>query len=124
VGEYCGCAHLTARISWVTDNALYAKVEKRPVNRTYIRTHFEHLNLNQYSNKMGQPLITQGIINRVKLGLPSREEQDELAHAFETLDTRIGQIKAKRDQLQDLFRTLLHELMTAKTRVHNAAFVV
>jgi len=24
----------------------------------------------------------------------------------------------KRDQLQDLFRTLLHELMTAKTRVH------
>ncbi len=53
VGEYCGCAHLTARISWVTDNALYAKEEKRSVNRTYVRTHFEHLNLNQYSNKMG-----------------------------------------------------------------------
>jgi type I restriction enzyme S subunit len=117
VGEYCGCAHLTARISWVTDNALYAKVAKRPVNRTYVRTHFEHLNLNQYSNKMGQPLITQGIIDQVKFGLPSREEQDELAHAFETLDTRIGQIKAKRDLLRDLFRTLIHELMTGKVRV-------
>jgi restriction endonuclease S subunit len=120
VGEYCGCAHLTARISWVTDNALYAKEEKRSVNRTYVRTHFEHLNLNQYSNKMGQPLITQGIINRVKFGLPSREEQDELANAFETLDTRINQIGAKKSQLEDLFRTLLHELMTAKTRVHEA----
>ena len=119
VGEYCGCAHLTAPVSWVTDNALYAKEEKRSVNRTYIRTHFEHLNLNQYSNKMGQPLITQGIINRVKFGLPSREEQDELAYAFETLDTRVAQIQAKRDLLQDLFRTLLHELMTAKTRVHD-----
>jgi len=118
VGEYCGCAHLTARISWVTDNALYAKEEKRSVNRSYARTHFEHLNLNQYSNKMGQPLITQGIINRVKFGLPSREEQDQLANAFETLDTRIAQSKAKRDLLQDLFRTLLHQLMTAKTRVH------
>jgi type I restriction enzyme, S subunit len=118
VGEYCGCAHLTAPISWVTDNALYAKEEKLSVNRTYVRTHFEHLNLNQYSNKMGQPLITQGIINRVKFGLPSREEQDELAHAFETLDTRLNQLRAKRSQLQDLFRTLLHELMTAKTRVH------
>jgi type I restriction enzyme M protein len=62
-------------------------------------------------------LGTQGIIDRVKFGLPPREEQDELAHAFETLDTRIGQIKAKRDLLQDLFRTLLHELMTAKTRI-------
>ena len=119
VGEYCGCAHLTAPVSWVTDNALYAKEEKRSVNRTYIRNHFEHLNLNQYSNKMGQPLITQGIINRVKFGLPSREEQDELAYAFETLDTRVAQIQAKRDLLQDLFRTLLHELMTAKTRVHD-----
>ncbi len=122
VGEYCGCAHLTAPISWVTDNALYAKEKKRSVNHKYIRTHFEHLNLNQYSNKMGQPLITQGIINRVKFGLPSREEQDEIAHAFETLDTRIAQIKAKRDILQDLFRTLLHELMTAKTRVHELEF--
>ena len=66
---------------------------------------------------MGQPLITQGTINRVKFGLPSREEQDELARAFETLDTRIAQIEAKRDLLQDLFRTLLHELMTARIRV-------
>ena len=118
VGEYCGCAHLTVPLSWVTDNALYVKEEKRPVNHSYARTHFEHLNLNQYSNKMGQPLITQGVINRVKFGLPSREEQDELANAFETLDTRIDQIKAKRNALQELFRALLHKLMTAKMRVH------
>ncbi len=89
------------------------------MNRSYARTHFEHLNLDQYSNKMGQPLITQGIINRVKFGLPSREEQDELANAFETVDARIDQTTAMRNSLQDLFRTLLHELMTAKTRVHD-----
>lgn len=118
VGEYCGCAHLTAPISWVTDNALYAKEEKLPINRTYIRNHFEYLNLNKYSNKMGQPLITQGIINRVKFALPTTSEQEDLAEVFETLDTRINQIKAKKTALQGLFRTLLHELMTAKIRVH------
>jgi len=123
VGEYCGCAHLTAPISWVTDNALYAKEEKLSVNRSYARAHFEHLNLNQYSNKMGQPLVTQGIINRVKFGLPSREEQDEIANAFEMLDNRINQIRAKRNQLQDLFRTLLHEIMTAKTRIYDLKLV-
>ena len=117
VGEYCGCAHLTTPTSWVTDNALYAKEKKRPINLKYARTHFEYLNLNQYSNKMGQPLITQGIINRVKFGLPSSEEQDELENIFETLDTRIDLIKAKRKSLKDLFSTLLHELMTAKIRV-------
>ena len=122
VGEYCGCAHHTAPVSWVTDNALYAKEEKRSVNRSYARTHFEYLNLNQYSNKMGQPLITQGIINRVKFGFPPREEQDELANAFEIIDTRLNQIRAKKSQLQDLFRTLLHKLMTAKMRVHEMDF--
>ena len=86
VGEYCGCAHLTAPVSWVTDNALFVKDEKITINRSYARTHFEHLNLNQHSNKVGQPLITQGIINRVKFALPSRNEQDELASVFMTID--------------------------------------
>lgn len=122
VGEYCGCAHLTAPISCVTDNALYVKQEKIAVNYIYARTHFEHLNLNQYSNKMGQPLITQGVINRVKFGLPSRDEQDELAHAFTTIDTRLAQLASKKASLQGLLRTLLHELMTAKTRVNEFRF--
>ena len=118
VGEYCGCAHLTAPVSWVTDNALFIKEEKITVNRSYARTHFEYLNLNQYSNKMGQPLITQGIINRVKFALPSRNEQDELAAVFTTIDTRIGQLEViKKASLQDIFHTLLHELMTVKIRV-------
>ena len=117
VGEYCGCAHLTAPVSWVTDNALFVKEEKITVNRSYARTHFEYLNLNKYSNKMGQPLITQGIINRVKFALPSRNEQDELAAVFTTIDTRIGQLEVKKASLQDIFHTLLHELMTVKIRV-------
>ena len=118
VGEYCGCAHLTAPLSWVTDNALYAKEEKIAVNHIYIKTHFEHLNLNRYSNKMGQPLITQGIIHRVKFGLPSCNEQEELGSIFTMLDRRLAQLELKKTSLQDIFRTLLHELMTAKIRVH------
>ena len=118
VGAYCGCAHLTARRSWVTDNALYAKEEKVAVNRVYARAHFEHLNLNRYSNKMGQPLITQGIINRVKFGLPPRHEQDELADTFTMFDNQLALLRSKTAILEELFRALLHELMTAKLRVH------
>jgi type I restriction enzyme S subunit len=39
---------------------------------------------------------------------------------LESLDAKSELHNRKRDQLQDLFRTLLHELMTAKTRVHKA----
>ncbi|MEY2907391.1 MAG: hypothetical protein RLZZ408_1862 [Verrucomicrobiota bacterium] len=49
--------------------------------------------------------------------LPSFEEQREIAKAFSSTDRKIRLATQKRTQLQDLFRTLLHELMTAKTRV-------
>jgi type I restriction enzyme S subunit len=49
--------------------------------------------------------------------LPSVEEQTKIAGAFSATDRKIRLATQKRSQLQDLFRTLLHELMTAKTRV-------
>lgn len=51
--------------------------------------------------------------------IPSTDaEIDEVARALMTLEEKTAAHERKRDQLQDLFRTLLHELMTAKTRVH------
>ena len=46
--------------------------------------------------------------------LPSVEEQAQIAGAFSAADRKIRLATQKRNQLQDLFRTLLHELMTAK----------
>jgi type I restriction enzyme S subunit len=61
----------------------------------------------------------------VKVGIPpTLEEQEEIATALSTTDLKIGVAIDKRTQLQDLFRTLLHELMTAKTRVHELSLRV
>ena len=92
VGEYCGCTHLTQDMSWITDNALYVKEQKRDVNLIFIKNYFEYLNLNQYSNKMGQPLITQGIINDVIFGLPPRNEQNKIADNIQIIDELICQL--------------------------------
>jgi type I restriction enzyme S subunit len=51
--------------------------------------------------------------------LPTVQEQTEIAGAFSAADRKIRLATQKRNQLQDLFRTLRHELMTAKIRVHN-----
>jgi type I restriction enzyme S subunit len=49
---------------------------------------------------------------------PSLAEQDEIVAHATALNRKLVVHRAKLHQLQDLFRTLLHELMTAKTRVH------
>ena len=52
--------------------------------------------------------------------LPSVERADGNSRgALSATDPEDQTATQKRNQLQDLFRTLLHELMTAKTRVHD-----
>jgi len=53
-----------------------------------------------------------------KIPLPDLQPQEEIASAIENIDLKKEHHEQKRAQLQDLFRTLLHELMMAKTRVH------
>ncbi|MCT0218473.1 restriction endonuclease subunit S [Synechococcus sp. CS-1329] len=55
---------------------------------------------------------------------PVEDEIEEIARALVTLDKKNATHERKRDQLQNLFRTLLHELMTAKIRVHDLPLTV
>lgn len=73
---------------------------------------------------MGQPLITQGIINDVKFGIPSIKEQAEIAHYIHSIDNKIENLSNKKQTLTALFKTLLHELMTGQLRVHELEFEV
>jgi type I restriction enzyme S subunit len=62
-------------------------------------------------------------LRAVKVGIPpTLDEQEEIASALSTTQQKISVATNKKTQLQDLFRTLLHELMTAKTRVHEIEF--
>ncbi len=52
-----------------------------------------------------------------KIPLPDWSTQEEIAVAIQRLERKKELHEQKHTQLQDLFRTLLHELMTAKIRV-------
>lgn len=49
--------------------------------------------------------------------LPPLADQVAIAAALDAVEKRTRIAQRKRTQLQDLFRTLLHELMTGKVRV-------
>jgi len=51
--------------------------------------------------------------------LPPRDEQREIVSILETIDRKISVHKRKRATLQELFKTLLHQLMTGQIRVHD-----
>jgi len=70
---------------------------------------------------MKQANLSTNAIKKLKVVLPGEAEQTEIALCFKSLDQKVAVVGRKVAALRDLFRTLLHELMTAKTRVHNVA---
>jgi len=57
-------------------------------------------------------------VRTFKVPMPSdAKELDEVARAFATIEGKLAHHATKHNALQDLFRTLLHELMTGKVRV-------
>lgn len=103
-----------------------------------LRTDEEHLNpffLNLDFNRdetqvrlksIATRAVSQSNISATRLkgfpiSLPSMSDQAEIVRRGAVLDSKVELHQTKLATLKDLFRTLLHELMTAKTRVNTAS---
>jgi len=76
------------------------------------------LDLTQYRQGVAVPTLNRNTFSAVELALPSAAEQQEIADTLDAVGNRMEVAERKKIQLQDLFRTLLHELMTAKIRIN------
>jgi type I restriction enzyme, S subunit len=65
--------------------------------------HLSHLNL--------------GYMRELAIICPPREEQDEIAFILNAIDRKIIVHESKSTALQDLFKTMLHKLMTGEIRI-------
>jgi type I restriction enzyme S subunit len=75
--------------------------------------------LNAASPQTTIKTITAPNLKELKLPLPSLQEQKEIADSILSADRKEQLHHRKHAALSALFRTLLHELMTARIRVHN-----
>jgi len=65
------------------------------------------------------PAVTDNQLRAQLVPLPSIDEQQEIAECLETIDEKIWSHEQKRILFTNLFRTLLHQLMTAEIRVND-----
>lgn len=68
VGAYCGTVYYEREKCWVSDNALYAVSKNNaPFYNYYL---LKNMNLNTRQVGTGQPLLTQGLLNKLKIIIP------------------------------------------------------
>jgi type I restriction enzyme S subunit len=68
---------------------------------------------------LAQQHLNVGAVKRTLVPVPTLEEQDEIDSALAAVQRKIFLITARRRALTDLFRALLHQLMSAQIRVND-----
>ncbi len=69
------------------------------------------------SRAVGQANINATKLRTVLFPLPAEDEQRSIIAVLESIDRKIGLHRRKRDVLEELFKAVLHKLMTGEIRV-------
>lgn len=102
----------------VLDPNLVAVTPSKAVSHRYLFHWFNTFDLKKITDPGPTPQLNKKDIAPLMFPMPPMEEQQAIAAAIDAVEEKSTLHNRKRAQLQDLFRTLLHELMTAKIRVH------
>ena len=99
------------------------RTDERKLNPFFLNSYFNRDEIQARLKSIATRAVSQSNISATRLKCfpvpwPGLAEQKEIVASAKALDRKLAVHRAKLEQLQGLFRTLLHELMTAKTRVH------
>ena len=61
--------------------------------------------------------LTCGFLKSFHIAFPEPDEQAEIVAMLDPVDAKVAAAQGKLNTLNELFRTLLHQLMTAQLRV-------
>lgn len=70
----------------------------------------------------GRQRLSKTILEETLIPKPPFGEQEEIAKIFLSFNEKLSFLQKKKQTLSDLFKTLLHELMTGERRVHEKEF--
>lgn len=86
---------------------------------SYFSQDFRYIQQAQEKSQKGnQTSINQGSLKSILIPLPSIPIQQKITFILLTIDMKIETEKTKKNSLNELFKSMLHNLMTAKIRVN------
>lgn len=106
VGAYCGAVHISEPRSWITDNALYVREYKIPINHTYLEWALRFANLNQYAGRAAQPLISGSRIYPIEIVVPDDDKQNRFERVVRKNIALTKKLGAAVEASKDFFGSL------------------
>jgi type I restriction enzyme S subunit len=113
-----GTVHYIASDYWPHDTTLWIK-DFKGNNPQFVAYLLETMRLKRFDTGAANPTLNRNIVHGEKIAIPPKYQQVEIGEALKAVESKITIHERRKRSFQDLFRTLLHELMTAKTRLHS-----
>ncbi len=84
----------------------------------YYCLQFSRTRLENIAAKVTVPIVNKSNFEDFKIASPKKSQQDEIAEVLTAVDGKVEILEKKKQTLEELFRTLLHQLMTGQIRVN------
>ena len=110
VGANAGYLQLINEQCGITDNTLI--VVPTDVPTKYLYYFLLHFNLNRLVFGSGQPLITGGMLKKIKVQIGTKKEQDKISNLLSLLDERITTQNKIIDKLQSLIKGIAQNIVS------------
>ena len=115
VGANAGFINYVDGCFGVTDNTLVVDL-KDGVNINFILNYLLSYNLNRLVFGSGQPLITGGILKKVKLNIPLISEQNKIASFLTSVDKKINLLTKKKALLESYKKGVMQKIFSQEIR--------
>jgi len=120
-GKTLGHAAVTAIETCVSQHIAYVQFADEATNphfvRLFLESRYDHLRAIAQGGGSTKGALTCGFLKTYVIPFPQRSEQNDIASALMAIEKNVCVHERKRATLQELFKTLLHQLMTGDIRV-------
>jgi type I restriction enzyme S subunit len=102
---------------------LRIRCDEKKTHNYFLKHLLNHYREQEVFVKLSRRAVNQANYNRneiyeLKIPFPKYEEQREIAETIMAVENKMFLHESKKNLLEELFRTLLHQLMTGQTRVN------
>jgi type I restriction enzyme S subunit len=116
-GKFESSAYIMKGRFWVNNHAhVLRAIEKYAING-FLLYMLNFMDISVFISGTTRGKLTQGVLKNLPIPLPPLDEQREIARMLQAVDAKIAAEQTRRAALEEVFKTLLHQLMTGKVRV-------
>jgi len=101
---------------WTVDTLFYTHSYKNVIPK-FVYYYFLIINWKKYNEASGVPSLSKTTIEKIKIKLPPKQEQQKIAQVLTTADKEIALLKEELETLKEQKRGLMQKLLMGEVRV-------